>query len=218
MSVDADNFPSVVAKLQAILAPRATILAIQRTEFAVARAWLVEQSYGIDALRSGRAGMLLLVFSHSLKNLRERVEQVELMMPDIDDMLAEQHDEVGLHEARARVCAGQRSGTAREGEQVGARRRHGGVGAQARTGPRVNDSAIRPLSGYACRIGTRHSHPPSRVANAAAESATRGPSPWQYRALALGAAVTTQGTQLRLSRLKRIQGVTGPNRRATRTV
>lgn len=88
--------PTEVATLQAMLRAQAAELAEIRTAraaqdaaLAAARAGLVEQRFEIEALRARLAKLLRAAFGRSSERLRERVEQLELTLSDIDELLAE---------------------------------------------------------------------------------------------------------------------------------
>lgn len=58
-------------------------------ELAAARAGLIEQRYEIEALKARLSKALRMTFGHSSEKLRDRVEQLELVLADIDELLAE---------------------------------------------------------------------------------------------------------------------------------
>ena len=96
MSIVAAELPTDVATLQAMLLAHAAELAESRAarqlldgELASARAGLVEQRFEIEALKSRLAKLLRVAFGRSSEKLRERIEQLELALADIDELLGE---------------------------------------------------------------------------------------------------------------------------------
>jgi len=90
------ELPSDVAALRATVAAQAAELAAQNAalaaqdvELAAARAGIVEQRFEIEALKVRLARALRVAFGRSSEKLRERVEQLELTLADIDELLAE---------------------------------------------------------------------------------------------------------------------------------
>ncbi|MBS0614378.1 MAG: IS66 family transposase [Proteobacteria bacterium] len=104
------EFPDDVVALRAMLAAQAAEIAAQAADIAThkarliealaardaehaelvaARAGLIEQRYEIEALRARLARALRVAFGRSSEKLRERVEQLELTLADIDELLAE---------------------------------------------------------------------------------------------------------------------------------
>jgi transposase len=97
------ELPSDVAALRSMVAAQAAELATQArrlveietarqaqdVELAAARAGLVEQRFEIEALKARLARALRVAFGRSSEKLRDRVEQLELTLADIDELLAE---------------------------------------------------------------------------------------------------------------------------------
>ncbi len=98
MPTNTDRLPSDVAALQAMVAAQAA-------ELAAARAGLIEQRHEIEALRSRLARLLRTTFGRSSEKLRGQLEQLELLLADLDEHLAETGDE------RAAEIAAPTSGT-----------------------------------------------------------------------------------------------------------
>jgi len=67
---------------------RALVLA-QRAELELARSGLIEQRYEIDALKARLAKLLRATFGRSSEKLRSEIEQLELVLADLDEQLAE---------------------------------------------------------------------------------------------------------------------------------
>ena len=86
MPTDPDNLPSDVATLRAMVAA-------QRTELPAARAGLLEQCYEIEALRARLARALRVAFGRSSEKPRDQLEQLELMLADLDERIAETEPE-----------------------------------------------------------------------------------------------------------------------------
>lgn len=98
-----DEGPGDVAALRALIAAQSAEIAAQqarlaealaerdaqRTGLAAARAGLIEQRYEIEALRARLARALRVAFGRSSEKLRERIDQLELTLADIDELLAE---------------------------------------------------------------------------------------------------------------------------------
>ena len=80
---------AMVGTLQAEIATQQAEIASQQTELTAARAGLIEQRYEIEALRARLARALRVTFGRSSEKLRERVEQLELTLAEIDELLAE---------------------------------------------------------------------------------------------------------------------------------
>ena len=103
------ELPGEVAALRALIAAQSAEIAAQqarlaealaerdaqRTELAAARAGLIAQRYEIEALRARLARALRVAFGRSSEKLRERIEQLELTLADIDELLAETAAEAG---------------------------------------------------------------------------------------------------------------------------
>lgn len=96
MSIAAPDLPTDVAALQAMVLARAAELAeikairqAQDSELAAARAGIIEQRFEIEALRARLARLLRTAFGRSSEKLRDRLEQLELTLADIDELLAE---------------------------------------------------------------------------------------------------------------------------------
>ena len=85
MPIATDRLPSDVAALQAMVA-------VQAAELAIARAGLIEQRYEIEALRSRLARLLRTTFGRSSEKLQGQLEQLELLLADLDEHLAETGD------------------------------------------------------------------------------------------------------------------------------
>ena len=88
--------PTDVATLQAMVLSHAADLAevrsarlAQDTALAAARAGIIEQRFEIEALKARLAKLLRATFGRSSEKLRDQVEQLELVLSDIDEMLAE---------------------------------------------------------------------------------------------------------------------------------
>lgn len=71
-----------------IVALRALVLA-QRTELALARSGLMEQRYEIEALKARLARLLRVTFGQSSEKLRSEIEQLELLLADREERVAE---------------------------------------------------------------------------------------------------------------------------------
>ena len=95
MAFDPIDLPDDVATLRATIAAQTAELAAQRAELAAARAGLIEQRYEIEALRARLARALRVAFGRSSEKLRERIEQLELTLADIDELLAETIPDTG---------------------------------------------------------------------------------------------------------------------------
>jgi transposase len=67
---------------------RALVLA-QRAELELARSGLIEQRYEIDALKARLPKLLRATFGRSSEKLRSEIEQLELVLADLDEQLAE---------------------------------------------------------------------------------------------------------------------------------
>ncbi|MBS0535137.1 MAG: IS66 family transposase [Proteobacteria bacterium] len=67
---------------------RAMVLA-QRADLALARAGLIEQRYEIEALKARLAKLLRTAFGRSSEKLRFEIEQLELVLADLDEQLAQ---------------------------------------------------------------------------------------------------------------------------------
>jgi transposase len=103
------NLPGDVAALRALVAAQSAEIATQQArlaealaerdaqqaELAAARAGLIEQRYEIEALRARLARALRVAFGRSSEKLRERIEQLELTLADIDELLAETAPQAG---------------------------------------------------------------------------------------------------------------------------
>jgi transposase len=90
------ELPSDVAALQAMVAAQAAELAArnaapaaQQAELAAARAGIVEQRFEIEALKARLARALRATFGRRSEKLRDRLDQLELTLADIDELLAE---------------------------------------------------------------------------------------------------------------------------------
>lgn len=86
MPIDPDHLPSDVAVLQAMVA-------MQAAELVAARAGLIEQRHEIEALRSRLTRLLRTTFGHSSEKLQGQLEQLELLLADLNEHLAEAGDE-----------------------------------------------------------------------------------------------------------------------------
>ena len=96
MSIAPEDLPDDMTALRALvrqqrdlLAEERTLRAAQEAELAAARAGLIEQRYEIEALKARLARLLRMSFGRSSEKLRERVEQLELTLADIDELLSE---------------------------------------------------------------------------------------------------------------------------------
>jgi hypothetical protein len=96
MPIAAPDLPTDVAALQAMVLAHAAELAeikairqAQDSELAAARAGIIEQRFEIEALRARLARLLRAAFGRSSEKLRDRLEQLELTLADIDELLAE---------------------------------------------------------------------------------------------------------------------------------
>ncbi|MDE2333155.1 MAG: IS66 family transposase [Rhodospirillales bacterium] len=89
MSPASPELPNDVAALQAMVAAQAAELAAQAAELATARAGIIEQRYEIETLKARLLRALRVTFGRSSEKLRDRVEQFELLLADIDELLAE---------------------------------------------------------------------------------------------------------------------------------
>jgi transposase len=103
MPITPAELPSAVAALRAMVAAQAAELAAQNAalaardaELAAARAGIVEQRFEIEALKARLARALRVAFGRSSEKLRDRVEQLELTLADIDALLAETAPSDGL--------------------------------------------------------------------------------------------------------------------------
>ena len=79
---DAPELPNDIDAL------RAMVLA-QRAELELARSGLIEQRYEIEALKARLARLLRATFGRSSEKLRSDIEQLELVLADLDEQLAE---------------------------------------------------------------------------------------------------------------------------------
>lgn len=89
MSIAPAELPNDVAALQAMVAAQAAEITARETELATARAGIVEQRFEIEALKARLARALRVAFGRSSEKLRDKVEQLELTLADIDELLAE---------------------------------------------------------------------------------------------------------------------------------
>lgn len=103
MPITPAELPSDIAALRAMVAAQAAELAAQSrhlaeieaarqaqgVELAAARAGIVEQRFEIEALKARLARALRVAFGRSSEKLRDRMEQLELTLADIDELLAE---------------------------------------------------------------------------------------------------------------------------------
>jgi transposase len=103
MPIALESLPDDAAAMRAMLAAQAEEMAAQKrrleeieaerdaqhAELLAARAGLIEQRYEIEALRARLARALRVAFGRSSEKLRDRVEQLELTLADIDELLGE---------------------------------------------------------------------------------------------------------------------------------
>jgi transposase len=103
MPIAPEGWPDDAAALRAMLATQAEEMAGQKrrleeieaerdahhAELLAARAGLIEQRYEIEALRARLARALRVAFGRSSEKLRDRVEQLELTLADINELLGE---------------------------------------------------------------------------------------------------------------------------------
>ena len=82
MPDDASDLPDDIAALRAMVLEH-------RAELAVARSGLIEQRYEIEALKARLARLLRVTFGRSSEKLSARVEQLDLLLTEIDEQLAE---------------------------------------------------------------------------------------------------------------------------------
>jgi transposase len=82
MPDDASDLPDDIAVLRAMVLDH-------RAELAAARSGLIEQRYEIEALKARLARLLRVTFGRSSEKLSARVEQLELLLTEIDEQLAE---------------------------------------------------------------------------------------------------------------------------------
>ena len=78
-----------IASQQAEIAEIAALRRTQEAELAAARAGIIEQRFEIEALKARLAKLLRMTFGRSSEKLRDRIEQLELTLADIDELLAE---------------------------------------------------------------------------------------------------------------------------------
>lgn len=91
ITVQSAEIAAQKARLAEVVAERD----VQQAELAAARTGLIEQRYEIEALRARLARALRVAFGRSSEKLRERIEQLELTLADIDELLAETTSDVG---------------------------------------------------------------------------------------------------------------------------
>ena len=82
MSDDASELPDDISALR-------TMVLEHRAELAAARSGLIEQRYEIEALKARLARLLRVTFGRSSEKLTARVEQLDLLLTEIDEQLAE---------------------------------------------------------------------------------------------------------------------------------
>lgn len=82
MPDDVSDLPDDLAALRAMVLKH-------RAELAAARSGLIEQQYEIEALKARLARLLRVTFGRSSKKLSAGVEQLDLLLSEIDEQLAE---------------------------------------------------------------------------------------------------------------------------------
>jgi transposase len=82
VSDDVSDLPDDIAALR-------TMVLEHRAELAAARSGLIEQRYEIEALKARLARLLRATFGRSSEKLSARVEQLDLLLTEIDEQLAE---------------------------------------------------------------------------------------------------------------------------------